>query len=132
MPQTGFALECDRLSRTVDGALYERLCWERNEAPILARLVALAHAALEQRDDFELSEENSTRDIKRFTLKIHSNRVAAICITVEGGQAQVWADQIDRSSYRVTAGEPVAAAHTTIDADWMAATLQTLFQRIAT
>ena len=47
MPQDSFQLECDRLSHIVDGALFERLRWERNEGPMLARLVALAHSAFE-------------------------------------------------------------------------------------
>ena len=51
MPQTGFELECDRLSSVVDNALFERLRWERNVGPVLARLVALAHAALEKRSE---------------------------------------------------------------------------------
>ena len=57
--QDSFQLECDRLSHIVDGALCERLRWERNEGPMLARLVALAHAAFEGRSEFELIEEGA-------------------------------------------------------------------------
>ena len=87
MPQTSLDLECDRLSSVIDGALFERLQWERNVGPVLARLVALSHAALEKRGEFELAEEGATRDVKRFVLKVHANRVMAIAMRVEAGRA---------------------------------------------
>ena len=80
MPDNSLDLECDRLSSVVDSTLFERLRWERNVGPVLARLVALAHAALEKRGEFEFAEEGATRDVKRFVLKVHGNRVMAIAM----------------------------------------------------
>jgi hypothetical protein len=130
MPQDSFQLECDRLSHVVDGALFERLRWERNEAPKLAHLVALAHAALEGRSEFELAEEGATRDIKRFVLKIHGNRVIAISLCLQAGQASVDAHPLDRSSYRLSAGPSANVDFDAADAPWMARALQQQFGRV--
>ena len=89
MPHDSFQLECDRLSQIVDLALSQRLLWERNEGPMLARLVALAHAAFEGRSEFELVEEGATRDLKRFVLKIHGKRVMAVSLRIADGQAVI-------------------------------------------
>jgi hypothetical protein len=125
-----FDLECDRLSQVVDKMLYERLRWERNEGPMLARLVALAHGALEQRSEFELTEEGATSDLKRFVLKVHGNRVMAVAIWLEQRQVNMRAEAIDRSKFQVTAGAPVTADYSIVDEQWMATALQQLFSRI--
>ena len=125
-----FDLECDRLSGVVDGALYERLRWERNEGPVLAKLVALAHAALEARGEFELAEEGATRDIKRFALKIHGNRVVAISVRVEGGCALLEAHALERSNYELGAGDASTVDIDAIDDAWMARALQQQFSRV--
>ncbi len=130
MTQDNFQLECDRLSHIVDGALFDRLCWERNEGPKLARLVALAHGAFEARSEFELAEEGATRDIKRFVLKIHGNRVVAISLRLAGGQAVVEAHALDRSVYGIRAGSAAAADFSAVDAAWMAGALQAQFARV--
>ena len=130
MSQDRLEIECDRLSHAVDAALYERLRWERNEGPMLARLVALAHATLEKRNEFELAEEGSTSASKRFVLKIHSNRVVAISIWVKDGSANLRAEQIERSPYRLADGNPLSADFQTVDELWMANTLQELFSRV--
>ena len=130
MPPDSFELECDRLSGVVDGALFERLRWERNEGPMLAHLVALAHAALEPRGEFELVEEGATRDIKRFVLKIHGNRVVGISLRVEGGCAVLDAHALDRTSYELADGTAATIDCQAADAQWMAGALQQLFSRV--
>ena len=130
MPQDSFQLECDRLSHIVDGALFERLRWERNEGPMLARLVALAHAALEGRSEFELVEEGASRDIKRFVLKIHGNRVAGISLRIEGGRALLDAHALERSKYALSEGSAATADFDVVDQPWMISALQEQFSRV--
>lgn len=130
MSSQPFDLECDRLSEVVDKMLYERLRWERNEGPMLARLVTLAHGALEQRSEFELAEEGATSDLKRFVLKVHGNRIMAVAIWLEQRQVNLRAEAIDRSKFQVAAGAPVVADYAVVDEQWMAATLQQLFGRV--
>ena len=130
MPQTSLDLECDRLSSVVDGVLFERLQWERNVGPVLARLVALAHAALETRGEFEFAEEGATRDIKRFVLKVHANRVMAIAMRVEDGRAVVEGQAIERGRYALADGPPLSVASEELDEPWMAQALQQLFARV--
>ena len=131
MPQDNFARECDRLSQIVDGPQFERLRWDRNEGPMLARLVALANSALEARGEFELAEEGSTIAIKRFVLKIHSIRTVAISIWLKEGLAYVGAEQIDRSPYRLAGVDPHMAEFSAVDEVWMASALQDLFSRVS-
>jgi hypothetical protein len=127
---TNFEEACDRLSQAVDPTQHERLQWERNEGPMLARLVSLAEGALAGRPEFELSEEGATTSVKRFVLKVHSKRVLAITIRLEGREAQVNAEAIERSPYRVAAGAPCAADYAAVDEAWMAGALQELFERV--
>lgn len=130
MSSDSFELECDRLSQAVDGALFERLRWERNEGPMLAKLVSLAHGALEDRSEFELTEEGATNDVKRFVLKVHSNRVMAIAIFLDGGQVNVRAEAIDRSRCTIAEGPAVSAGFDAVDQQWMRSALRELFARV--
>lgn len=130
MPQTSLDLECDRLSHVVDGPLFERLRWERNVGPVLARLVALAHAALEQRSEIELTEEGATRDVKRFILKVHGNRVMSVTMRVEANRAIVEGQAIERGRYTLASGAPLSAGFDEADEQWMAHALQELFSRV--
>ena len=130
MPDDSLQLECDRLSHIVDGALCERLRWERNEGPMLAHLVALARAALEGRSEFGLVEEGATRDIKRFVLKVHGNRVVGITLKVEGGRAILDAHAFERSKYSLSESASIAAEFDAVDEPWMAGALQQVFGRI--
>lgn len=130
MSSDSFEQECDRLSQVVDDGLFTRLRWERNEGPMLAKLVALAHGALEDRSEFELAEEGATNDIKRFVLKVHSNRIMAIVIFLDGRQVNVRAEAIDRSKYSVADGPLVAADFDTVDEHWMRGALQEQFARV--
>ena len=130
MTDQSFEMACDRLSHVVDDIQFERLRWARTEGPMLAKLVALAHAALEVRDDFELTEEGSTSDIKRYVVKVHNNRVMAIMLGLDQGQAIVGAAQIERSKYRIADPTPIAADFAMVDELWMAGVLQELFSRI--
>lgn len=132
MPEDSFHLECDRLSDIVDHALFERLRWERNEGPMLAHLVALAHSALERRSEFELVEEGATRDIKRFVLKIHGNRVVGITLSIEGGRAILDAQALERSKYALSGGAAVTADFEAVDEPWMGGALQEQFRRVRT
>lgn len=130
MPQTSLDIECDRLSSVIDTALFERLKWERNVGPVLARLVALAHAALEKRGEFEFAEEGATRDVKRFVLKVHGNRVIAIAMRVEAGRAVVESQAIDRGRYSLAGGPPLSIDSDALDEPWMEQALQQLFARV--
>ena len=130
MPQDSFEFECDRLSHAVDGALFERLRWERSEGPMLAHLVALAHGALEGRSEFELVEEGATRDTKRFVLKVHGNRVVGVSLRLEQGRAVLDAHALDRSPYGLAAGAPATVDFAAADEPWMATALQGLFGRV--
>lgn len=132
MQQDNFELACDRLSQVVDGTQFERLRWERNEGPMLARLVQLIQEAIANRIDYELSEEGSSGDIKRFVLKVHGTRIVAICIGLDQGQVIMIAETIERSRFRLTPGEPIWADFADVDAQWMANALQVLFDRIKT
>lgn len=130
VPDTSFDLECDRLSHVVDDAQFERLRWARTEGPMLARLVALAEGALEERSDFALVEEGTSRDDKRFTLKVHGNRVVTVVISLDGSRAVMQVEEAERSRYRVLPGEPVSVEFALADEAWMASALQQLFSRI--
>lgn len=132
MPQDNFERECDRLSKIVDGPQFERLRWDRNEGPMLVRLVALAKSVLEIRGEFELADEGSTTAAKRFVLKVHSNRIMAISIWLQDGLAHVGAEQLDRSQYRLASGAPQMAEYHAVDEQWMASALQNLFSRVQT
>ena len=130
MPQDSFQLECDRLSDIVDRALFERLRWERNEGPKLARLVALARSAIEARPEFELVEEGATRDIKRFVLKVHGNRVIGVSLRLESDRAIVDADALERSHYGLAGGAAATADFEVVDEAWMVSALQDQFGRV--
>ena len=130
MSQDSFEQECDRLSQAVDDAQFTRLRWERNEGPMLAKLVALAHGALEDRPEFELTEEGATGDIKRFVLKVHSNRIMAIVLFLDENRVNVRAEAIERSKYTVADGPVVAAHFDSVDEAWMRAALQQQFARV--
>lgn len=130
VPDTSFDLECDRLSHVVDDAQFERLRWARTEGPMLARLVALAEGALEERSDFALVEEGTSRDDKRFTMKVHGNRVVTVVISLDGSRAVLQVEEAERSRYQVLPGEPVSVEFALADEAWMASALQQLFSRI--
>lgn len=130
MAQDSFELACDQLSGAVDGVLFERLRWARTEGPMLARLVELAQGAIEGRGDFELSEEGSTAERKRFILKVHSNRVIAMTICLNRGWTELAAETIERSAYRLSDTTPLTAEFAAVDEQWMAAALQEIFSRI--
>jgi len=126
-----FMIACDRVSQAVDSGLFERLRWARTEGPMLARLVDLAQATLEDRTEMELTEEGSSNDTKRFVLKVHGTRVIAIVVALKDGQALVWAEEIERSRYRVAEGDPFRADYALVDAAWMNGAFESLFDRIA-
>ena len=128
--RSSFEQACDRLSNTVDGIQFERLRWGRTEGPMLARLVALAQEAVDAREDFDLSEEGSVVATKRFVIKVHGNRIAALSIGLVETEVSVWVDAIGRSPYRVAAGDAVSADYAVIDFAWMAAALAEVFGRI--
>ncbi|WP_028640538.1 hypothetical protein [Novosphingobium acidiphilum] len=130
MTQDSFEDACDRLSQGIDAVQFERLRWSKTEGPMLARLVELVHLAIADRDEFELSEEGASSDIKRFVLKVHANRVAGIVIRLDNGRASVAIEDISRSRYAITPAEPVTADFAQADAQWMATALKTLFGRI--
>jgi hypothetical protein len=125
-----FATACDRLSHIVDDVQFERLRWARTEGPMLAHLVALAQAAVEQRSDFELTEEGNGRDRKQFILKIHMTRIATVAVALDMGRAVLTIEETAHSKYCITPGDPVSTDFTQADAAWMAGALETLFGRI--
>lgn len=131
MSQDAFQTECDRLSQTVDAVQFERLRWARTEAPMLAHLIAMAQGAVEPREDFELTEEGSTTECKRFVLKVHGTRVIAVAMGLEhAGAARVWAEPIERSRFKLAPGEALTAPFDAVDQAWMAAAFQDLFGRV--
>lgn len=131
MTDDSFFLTCDRLSQSVDATQYERLRWAKTEGPMLARLVELAHGAIADRPEFELTEEGATGDIRRFVLKIHGHRVIGLVIWLDQDhRACLTVENIARGRYQVMAGDPVSADYALVDEAWMAATLQVLFARI--
>lgn len=128
--QDQLELECDRLSHTVDSFLYERIRWDRVEGPLLAKLVVLARATLEDRPDFELAEEGATSDIKRFVLKVHSNRIMAIKMWLDDGRALIDVEEIERSKYKVTPADPISIEFDGVDEAWMAASMRAALSRV--
>ena len=130
MPQDSFAIACDRLSHVVDDVQFERLRWARNEGPMLARLEALAHAALESREEIELVQEGATTDIKRFVLKVHSIRVMGIALWLDAGRAMVTAEMIARTKFALASTEVISVDYAMVDEAWMVAAFQELFGRI--
>ncbi len=130
MPQANFEAECDRLSHVVDGALFARLRWERNEGPMIAHLVELAQGAIAERSEFEFTEEGATADIKRFVLKVHSKRVIAVTLRLQERQAVIAAEPIDRSNYHLMPGDPIITDFIAADEQWMNEALVQLFARV--
>lgn len=130
MQQDPLELECDRLSETVDNFLYQRIRWDRIEGPMLAKLSQLAQASFDSRPDFELAEEGASADIKRFVLKVHSNRVVAIKMWLADGRALLDIEQIERSKYKVAAAEPVSVEFAGVDEIWMAQAMQAALARV--
>lgn len=130
MPQTSLQLACDQLSHVVDAPAFERLRWARTEGPLLARLVEQARGVLEGRDDFELTDEGSTSAIKRFVVKVHSNRIFAIVICLTGGQVNFRPEEIERSRFKLTSHDPISCTFDAADEAWVASALHTLFSRV--
>ena len=130
MPQDSFERACDRLSHTVDQVQYEHLRWSRNEGPMLARLVELAQGTFKARPEFELIEEGATVSLKRFVLKVHGNRVAAVAFRLGQGRVIMALEAIERSRCFVTPGQPLAADFAQVDEEWMAAAFEEMFGRI--
>jgi hypothetical protein len=121
---------CNRLSRIVDPAQYKLLMWSRNEAPMFVRLCELLNSALDDRPDFELAEEGSTKDVKRYVLKIHGNRTIAVTLGLQKGCVILDAEAIARSRYLVKPDDPLCDDFEFVDETWMAAALSVLFSRI--
>lgn len=131
MLQTNFERECDRLSAAVDQVQFERMRWAREEGPMLARLAELIQAAVAEREDYELIEEGSAGNIRRYVLKVHGTRVCAVAVGLVRGQAVMDAEAIERSRFRLAPGDASAISYGDVDEDWIAAALQRVFGRIA-
>lgn len=125
-----FAQICDQLSATVDPTLFERMRWARDVGPRLAELVALALGAVEGRTDLELSEEQSTTDIKRYVLKVHGRRIIGLTFQIEDGQAHVLPIEIERSHYMLSAKAVLSVEVHDMNAEWMAGALKLAFSWI--
>ena len=130
MVQDSFEHECDRLSHIVDKAQFERLRWAKTEGPMLARLVELSQSAIDAREDFELSEEGSTSETRRYVLKVHGKRIIAIVINLNGNCAVIRAECIERSSYKLSDAAPIFEDFCSVDQQWMSNALQELFRRV--
>jgi hypothetical protein len=128
--QTCFERECDRLSAVVDSVQFERLRWARNEGPMLARLADLIQSAVAEREDYELAEEGSGGNIRRYILKIHGTRVCAVAVGLVRGNAVMDAEPIERSRFTLAAADAVAIDYASVDAEWIAVALQRVFSRI--
>jgi len=114
-----FESECDRLSHAVDGVQFERIRWARTEGPMLERLVELAQATVAERPDFELVDEGSTGACKRFVLKVHSVRVVAVNLGLDGRAVTVWSEEIPRSDYKLVEPRRRMARFEDVDQQWM-------------
>jgi hypothetical protein len=130
MPDDSFDLECDRLSKAVDGAQFERVRWARDEAPMLDRLVELAQAAIKERPDIELTDEGSKGAIKRYVLKVHGFRIVSVSLGLEAGKVAVWGEAIERSQYRVVNGQHYSVDFQELDEAWMRETLRAVMGEI--
>jgi hypothetical protein len=130
VPDSSFTSTCDRLSGLVDPAQYERLRWSRHEGPMLARLVALAQGAIEQRPDFELIEENAASSQRRFMLKIHGSRIVALVLSLDGNDAVLHVEAVERGKFAVGPDARVSGEFTMVDEAWMMAALERLFAGI--
>ena len=130
MVEDSFEAVCDRLSQAVDGAQFERMRWDRTEAPMLARLVELLNAVLEVRPDFELLEEGATAIVKRYVIKVHGIRTIAIAVTLKGREVVVYGEPIERSRYRLSDTSPVCGDYDLVDEAWMTKALELIFARV--
>jgi hypothetical protein len=131
MPDDLFSNACDRISRIVDSGQFERLRWARTEAPMLASLVDLAHAAFSDREEFELTDEGSGHAFRRFVIKVHGIRVFAVRIELSGRTVCVDAEAIERSRHQLLTGEAVTASYDEVDIEWIAAAFAAQFLRVA-
>src|SRR5687767_7604150 len=130
MPDDSFEIECDRLSKVVDGVQFERVRWARDEAPMLDRLVELAQAAVKDRPDIELVDEGSKGAIKRYVLKVHGFRIVSVSLGLGAGQVSVWGEAIERSQYRVVNGRRHLVDFQQLDEAWMRNTLRAVMGEI--
>lgn len=130
MSEDNFEQACDRLSRVVDAVQFERLRWARTEGPMLIRLAELAQAVIAQRSDFELTEEGSRNETRRFVLKVHGTRICALLLSLAVPRIAVAAEPIERSPYKIAAGDPIGADYNEVDEAWMARAFDALFARI--
>lgn len=130
MPDDSFEIECDRLSKVVDGVQFERVRWAREEGPMLERLVALAQAAVKERPDIELTDEGSRGAVKRYVLKVHGFRIVAVNLGLEAGKVSVWGEAIDRSKYQIVNGQRHSVDFQQLDETWMRETLRAVMGEI--
>ena len=121
---------CDRLSSAVDSAQFERLRWARTEGPMLDALVGLLRSALGEREEFELSEEGSNGARRRFVIKVHSFRIAAVNLELDGRQVTLWGEAIERGRGRIVDPQRQTAAYDAIDEAWMKRALAAVFSGI--
>lgn len=128
--EDNFQKACDTLSSTVDDIQFERFRFTRDEQPKLAKMVELLTAAFADREDFELTEEGATSAMKRFVIKIHSQRTVAIAMTLQQGQVVLQCEPIERSRYTVNPGNPISDAFEHLDERWMEQALQLAFARV--
>jgi len=129
MSQDPFQNACDQFSNIVDETQFERFRWSRDEAPKLARLVELVKAAFEGRDDFDLAEEGTTPEFKRYLIKVHSQRTVAVVIMLRNGRAILGSEPVIRSRFTVDDGDPIATDYENVDEQWVADTLKILIGR---
>ncbi len=129
MSHDPFQSACDQFSHLVDDTQFERFRWARDEAPKLARLVELFKAAFEGRDDFDLAEEGTTPEYKRYLIKVHGQRTVAVAIMLKDGRAIFGSEPVVRSRFTVEDGDPIATYYDNVDEQWIADTLRTLIGR---
>jgi hypothetical protein len=125
-----FEAACDQLSTAVDHVQFERIRWARTEGPMLDALVALAQSAIAERSEFELTEEGSSGPCRRMVLKVHSFRIAAISIALEGGKVAVWGSAIERGRGRLANPQRRTADYAAVDEAWMKDALRAIFGEI--
>ena len=125
-----FESACDRLSAAVDSVQFERIRWARTEGPMLDALAGLLRSALGEREEFELSEEGSGGNRRRYVIKVHTFRIAAVNIVLEGREVTVWGEGIERGRGQVVEPQRQTAAYDAIDEGWMKRALAAVFSEI--
>jgi len=130
MHEDRFESECDRLSKAVDGVQFERIRWAKHEGPMLERMVQLAQGAVADRADYELTDEGSRGDVRRYVIKVHGFRVVAVSLGLDAGRPTVWGESIERSRFKIANGQRYSVDFAQLDEAWMKSALGAVIREV--